>query len=103
MKKPKATSPGVCPCCKRPLSPEIKLRGPRMQRYFNVIAAHPEGLTVWQLLDLAYADDPNGGPEKHNVISVTCHNINRLIRPQGWEIVSSGRGGPGSVYRLRQL
>lgn len=101
-KKPKATSPGVCPCCKRPLPPDIKLRGPIQQKYFDVIARH-DGLSVWQILDLVYSSMPSGGPEDHNVVSVTCHHINKQIRPQGYEIRSNGRGGPGSVYKLVQL
>jgi UDP-N-acetylglucosamine transferase subunit ALG13 len=68
---------------------------------FDYVAGHPEGVTVWQILDAVYADDPNGGPSKHNIVSVMKFGINQKLKKLGISarIVATG-GGAGSIYRL---
>jgi hypothetical protein len=68
---------------------------------FDYVARHPEGVDVWQVLQYVYADDPNGGPDKHNVISVMAKHINNKIQSLGYRIV--GTGGPGSRYFLQPV
>lgn len=67
----------------------------------DFVAHNPDGVTVWQILDFVYADDPDGGVTAHNIVSVMAMAINKQIRPQGFEIRASG--GPGSLYTLIRI
>jgi hypothetical protein len=67
----------------------------------DYLAKHPEGSTVWQILEAIYADDPSGGPEQHNIVPVMKLHANKHLHRQGWHIKSSG--GPGSLYTLVKL
>jgi hypothetical protein len=68
---------------------------------FDYVASHPEGVTSWQILDAVYADDPAGGPDSTNVVSVTKWFINLKLKELGLSArIVSERGGPGSIYRL---
>jgi hypothetical protein len=91
----------VCPHCGQIIPPKIRVGGKRRQAMYDYIAVHPEGVTVWQVLEHVYADDPNGGPDKHNVIAVVAKQINNIIKPFGLRI--KGSGGPGSRYTLQQI
>lgn len=91
----------ICPHCKRPFPPPLRVGGTRRQAMVDYIAKHPEGVTVWQILGAVYADDPNGGPEKHNLVSVMAHQANTKLIDQGWKI--NATGGPGSRYTLVKL
>jgi len=91
----------VCSHCGRPLAPKLAVSGPVRQRIVEVIAQHPDGIARENLIRLAYASDPNGGPCNPNTVSVLVHHANRELRPQGYEI-TSGRGR-GSRYRLVQI
>jgi len=90
----------ICPCCKRPISLQIKVGGQKRQRLFDYIFAHSGGATSNQLMNLIYADDPDGGPENPNVISVMVSQINKKLKPLGYAI--RGSGGPGSTYAVRR-
>jgi hypothetical protein len=90
-----------CPTCGRAFPPVVEVGGKRRQAMFDYIASHPEGVTVWQILDAVYADDPNGGPMTHNVVSVMKWFINVRLERLGMSArIVSVRGGPGSLYRL---
>jgi hypothetical protein len=67
----------------------------------DYIAKHPEGSTVWQIMDAVYADDPNGGPTEHNIVSVMATAANSKLIERGWKIKATG--GPGSIYTLVKL
>lgn len=94
----KLAKPKVCPCCKRLLPESLTIGGARRRRLLDYVGNHPEGVTVWQIIDAIYWDDPNGGPDKHNCISVMVKQMNRTLIPQGYKI--RGTGGPGSRYFL---
>lgn len=69
-------------------------------RLFQALRRAPDGLRCGELIDILYAQDPDGGP-LHNIIAVMAKQINRKIAPMGLRI--KGTGGPGSVYRLLQV
>lgn len=89
-----------CPECKRPLPPEVKIRGAKRQQMYDFIAAHPEGVTRPQIMDHLYRDDPNGGPEFAQIVPVMANKINKQLKEMGLRIQIRGSGGPGSVYRI---
>lgn len=90
-----------CPVCGREEPPTIYITGAKRQRFLDCLLQHPNGRTVWQLLDYIYWDDPSGGTDKHNIISVMAKAINVRIASQGWRVRATG--GPGSMYRLTRL
>ena len=94
-------SVGVCVHCGQRLPPSLEVTGTKRRKMLEYLAKSPNGVTVWQILDAVYADDPNGGVTKHNIISVMAHAINKQIEPQGFKIRATG--GPGSLYRLVAL
>jgi hypothetical protein len=95
------SKPARCKHCGQIIPPKVQVGGKRRQAMFDYIAAHPEGVTVWQILAYVYADDPNGGPESHNIVSVVAKQINRIVNPLGVRI--KGSGGPGSRYTLQEI
>lgn len=78
--------------------PKLPVGGARRQRMVDFLATRPDGATVWEVLGAVYADDPDGGPEDSNVISVMAAQINRKLAPLGYRV--RGSGGPGSRYFL---
>ena len=42
---------------------------------------HGTPLSQAQLMDIVYADDPSGGPESRNIISVQMLHLKKLIAP----------------------
>ena len=74
----------ACPHCGRPYAPRLKVRGYVAQRLVNVIAEHADTLTIKQLVDLVYADDPNGGPlSAQRSLNVIAHHIKATHRGAG--------------------
>ena len=53
----------TCPTCGREYPPRITVRGIIRQRIVNALAEAADGLHRDQLMNLAYYDCPNGGPE----------------------------------------
>jgi hypothetical protein len=92
----------ICPACRRPFPPPLIVHGPIRQRIVDIVGARPDGITLGELLDLVYAADPGGGPDFPNTISVTIHNANRELAPQGYRILPAWRGR-GARYRLVRL
>jgi hypothetical protein len=90
-----------CPHCKRPYPPDLMVHGPLRRRIIEILGSHPEGLTRGQLFDLAYADDPDGGPDNTKGIRVSINQINRELAPQGWQIKSDY--GRGALYKLVKI
>lgn len=90
----------VCPTCGRAFPPVIEVGGKRRQALFDYVANHPEGVTVWQIIETVWADDPNGGPEQTNIVPVMAKQINRKLKKLGLSCRIKATGGPGSLYRL---
>lgn len=65
--------PECCPSCGRPFAPELAVTGPVRRRLVEIIANRPDGITRSELMDLLYADDPDGGPEWVNGIWVLIY------------------------------
>jgi hypothetical protein len=72
------------------------------QRIVDLIANRPDGITRGELLDLVYADDPGGGPDNPNTISVLIALANKQLADQGWHIEPAWLGR-GARYRLVRI
>jgi hypothetical protein len=93
----------LCPACQRPLPEALIVTGPRRQRLVNILADRPDGVPVRDLVDLVYADDPNGGPlTAQRSLNVIAHRANIQLRPQGYQIKSMWLGR-GARYRLTRI
>lgn len=92
-----------CACCGQIIPPaDHPFRNAEVKRkIYDAISKHPEGLNRKTIVDLVYGDDPDGGPENMNVISVHVKKMNPRLAPQGLRITSTG--GPYSTYRLVAL
>jgi len=95
--------PRLCPACQRPFPPPLVVTGPLRQRMVNILAGRPDGVLVRDLVELVYADDPNGGPlTAQRSLNVIAHRANVQLRPQGYQIKSMWLGR-GARYRLVRL
>ena len=95
---------GVCECCGHPLPPEgidAELTPTQRKLYRAVKRAGKAGITNPELMDKLYADDPNGGPENTNIISVMMKRVRAVLASYGLTVRSTG--GPGSRYYLELL
>jgi hypothetical protein len=75
------------------------VRGPVRQRIVDLIADRPDGITRGEIIAAVYADDPNGGPDNPNVISVLIKHANAELATQGFHITPAWLGR-GARYRL---
>jgi hypothetical protein len=91
--------PHLCPMCQRPFPPRLVVHGPVRQRIVDLIANRPDGITRGEILDLVYADDPNGGPANPNTVSVLIMRANEELAAQGFRILPAWRGR-GARYQL---
>jgi hypothetical protein len=83
----------TCPCCGAPFRASARIKiiqrdrliirngksaqlTPTEMKIFNVIYSTPDALDRYKLVDLVYADDPNGGPEHTH----SCESMLTLIR-----------------------
>ena len=90
-----------CPCCKRAIPPKgLFSNQPVKKRIYEYLAAHPEGVTRQQILDRVWADDPDGGPEFANVVSVHVKHMRPILEREGLTI--SCAKGAGATYRLER-
>lgn len=92
-----------CPTCLRPLPPQVRVGGKRRQALLDYVLKHPEGVTNPQILSHVWADDPNGGPDYSQIVSVMVRKINLMMDAKGVNLRIRGSGGPGSVYRAVYL
>ena len=92
-----------CPCCGQFIPPKVgALDNMRVKkRIYEFIARNPQGVSRDEIMDAAYADDPDGGPESVNVISVHVLRINKILEHEGVRIQSTR--GPHATYRLARL
>jgi hypothetical protein len=69
----------------------------------NILADRPDGLTINNLVDLVYVDDPDGGPvTAQRSLNVMAHKANKQLRAQGYQIKSMWMGR-GAIYRLVRI
>jgi hypothetical protein len=66
-----------------------------------LVKAYPKSVRTWDLVDVLYGHDPDGGPEDANrsVASMMQHVRGRLA-PYGWMIPKAKRGPKTDGYRL---
>lgn len=99
-------NPTTCKCCGQTLpTPYPKgVRLPKVQlAIFEAIRkAGKHGIARARVREVVYADDPEGGPEFDNVISVHVQRINKALNPAGLKIQSS-RGRGNSCYKLLEI
>ena len=75
------------------------MHGPVRQRIVDLIAARPDGITRSEIISIIYSDDPNGGPDNPNTISVLIKHANEELAAQGFHIEPAWLGR-GARYRL---
>lgn len=97
----------VCPCCRRPVPESYYPRalptfGGQQQRIFDIVRQNNSvGINCMRIVDLVYAEDPDGGPlGAQKVIHTQIGHINRKLKAVGALARIKGTGGPGSVYHL---
>ncbi|MGB6286780.1 MAG: hypothetical protein WBG18_20580 [Xanthobacteraceae bacterium] len=91
--------PRLCPTCRRPFPPSLIVHGPVRQRIVDLVANRPDGITRSEIISIVYSDDPNGGPDNPNTISVLIKHANDELAAQGWHIEPAWRGR-GARYCL---
>lgn len=95
----------VCKCCGHPIvsdDPIIAILTPLQRRIYNMVkAAGAAGIGASTIMERIYANDINGGPDSSNVVSVVVNQMNRRLASFNLKI--KGRGGPGSVFTIRQV
>ena len=75
--------------------------GPNQQALFNIMKAHPDGISAKTIHDRLFTTNRDGDPHCHNIVAVTASKLNEKIK--AWGLRIKGTGGPGSVYRLVRL
>ena len=91
-----------CPTCKQVIPPKGLFRDqPVKARIYEFIATHPQGVTRRQIMDAVWADDPNGGPEFENVVSVHVAAMRPTLEREG--VTISCAKGAGATYRIEPL
>lgn len=94
--------PEHCPCCGQIILDRIVLELTPIQRRIWEIVSRRRELPTMRLRELTWADDPDGGPDSHNLLSMHVGNINKKLKPHGMMIY--GTRGPGdNVYRIVEL
>jgi hypothetical protein len=100
-----------CPCCGQEWAPgrskedarrvlkELAWSGPVQIRVFErLLLSFGSWVTRGDLIDAAFVDDPNGGPDNaNNFMAVTVNRMRRRVRLFGFEI--DGKAWYGSRLR----
>lgn len=74
----------------------------RERQVFQIIKrAGSAGVAGKDIFDILYQDDPDGGPDQINVISIFVGNIRRKLAPYGLR-VNINHGGRGALYFLKK-
>lgn len=88
------TRVAICPCCNRPLPPEVQLGGRLRQLIYDLVVRRGV-VTSQELFDHLYGDDPNGGPLCGRVaLRANIWHINQALKAHG--VAIRGRRGRGS-------
>jgi hypothetical protein len=91
----------ACPCCGFPI-PSDRAAACLVGKLYEIIkAVGTRGIATPLVMAKLYDDDPAGGPESPNIISVMAKHVNSHINAFGLAI--RGQAGPGSIYRLVAL
>ena len=106
-------APLVCPCCERPMNGELPATAlkhvcfPHIQQRIvdALVEAWPRRLRMPALVEAAYFDDPNGGPDAaEDVIRVHLCHVRKKLPLYGWHIPMNRPGkGNRALYRLEAL
>lgn len=108
-----------CRCCGQPLPADLPLRWDAETRTLNANgqrAAFTKAechivhalwnrrrvggfLSLNELIDAGWADDPNGGPQQQTV-SVQLIKIRKKLQPLGWTITHGNKGRPRPGFQL---
>jgi hypothetical protein len=97
-----------CPCCRQALpdKPDICAEfGGHMALILDALErAGERGLTVVQLADIVYADQPGGGPnDPHNVIQAIICNHRKRLAEFGYAIVCNATWrGKYRLFRVHE-
>lgn len=88
--------PMICPCCLQAMPVErapidvleLAPLTPMERKIVKALAdSYPRRVTMRQLVDACYWDDPEGGPDNPNgTIYVTVSHLRRKLRAYGWTI-----------------
>jgi hypothetical protein len=94
----------ICPTCGHPMPSDeaagvLAMR--QRQLYEIVRASGTEGIGWRDIMSKLYADDPSGGPEGSNIISVMAIEINKKIKPFG--VALTARRGPWPLWRIKNI
>ena len=112
--------PDTCPCCGQLLAPAqtalsfvdkyrtvmkdgrmVKLTG---LQYLLVSAVRRRGLTLDELIDVAYSQRADGGPETAaSVIHVSLSNANQRLQKLGVAVKAERYGSGQTPYRIRSI
>lgn len=107
--------PVICPCCLQPMPAdrapvdalELAPLSPLQRRIVKALASsYPRRVTMQQLIDACYWDDPEGGPvTAETVIRKMLHEIRKKLPPYGWTIprMNPGPAVGYNAYRLEAL
>jgi hypothetical protein len=88
----------ICPMCHRAFPPRFDMITGRVRRHVvEVIAAHPEGIGMFDLIRAVYEHSP---PATANAsLSVMISLARRQLEPFGYSIRTVGKTS-GAFYRL---
>ena len=94
----------MCKCCGHPLPSDAVEQGlsPLEIRIYRAVKrAGQAGITVPDLTEIVYNDDPNGGPESTNTIAVMKIRLNKKLASR--KLVIHSTLGRGALYILKAL
>jgi hypothetical protein len=94
----------ICSTCGHPIpdaAAAARLVGKQKHFYEIVADAGTVGISSQDIMRKLYADDPAGGPESPNILSVMARIVNLHLERHG--VAIKGRSGPGALYRLVAL
>jgi hypothetical protein len=72
---------------------------PVMGRIFDALCEHPYGLSIRELVDFVYSDDPDGGPSwANNSINVTICRFNAHAKKEKLGVRIWSKNGRGTIH-----
>lgn len=94
-----------CPLCGSKLPPHVVPRDKLLSyikstgyvpKVLEVMLRQTVAISAYDLANIVYADDPNGGPEKSNIaVTFIIRRLNAQLRPLGWEVSGKRPGSNG--------
>ena len=94
----------VCKTCGHPLPEyEALLDLTRLQqRLFAIVQkAGKAGIDAESIMQRLYGNDPTGGPDSANILSVMKNGMTKALQKHGMKIVC--RRGPGALWTLEKI